>query len=167
MKAPPEKISPRWAIFFVGVFFGAVISWLFFMYNYGITEEQQVRNLVEMQEEIKNLKRDKETLFENTERLNKENKKNLTVQEIKIQLTNTNQYKLNKFTSLLLINDVKNDLSHLLTQDIRSVAMNKELLRRAIENKVYQKDDKRFKLEIQTIYFDTVLEITLKIRNVS
>ena len=167
MKAPPEKISPRWAIFFVGVFFGAVISWLFFIYNYGITEEQQVRNIVKMQKEIDDLRRYHTLLSENQERLNKENKKNLTIQEIKIQLTNTNQYKLNKFTSLLLENDVKNDLSHLITQDIRSVAMNKELLRRAIENKVYQKDDKRFKLEIQTIYFDTVLEITLKIRNVS
>ena len=167
MKAPPEKISPRWAIFFVGVFFGAVISWLFFMYNYGITEEQQVRNLAEMQGKIDDLKRYNEILTEDQKKLNIENQKNLTIQEIKIQITNTNQYKLNKFTSLLLINDVKNDLSHLLTQDIRSVAMNKELLRRAIENKVYQKDDKRFKLEIQTIYFDTVLEITLKIRNVS
>jgi hypothetical protein len=167
MRAPPEKISPRWAIFFVGVFFGAVISWLFFIYNYGITQEQQVRNLVKMQVEIDDLKREQEVLFENTERLNKENKKNLTVQEIKIQLINTKQYKINQFTSLLLVKDVKDDLSHLLTQDIRSVARNKELLRRAIENKVYQKDDKRYKLEIQTIYFDTVLEITLKIRNVS
>ncbi|MBP0724053.1 molybdenum cofactor biosynthesis protein MoaA [Bacillus sp. RG28] len=167
MKAPPENISPRWAIFFVGVFFGAVISWLFFIYNYGITEEQQVRNIVKMQKEIDDLNRHHALLSENQERLNKENKKNLTIQEIKIQITNTYQYKLNKFTALLLENDVKNDLSHLITQDIRSVAMNKELLRRAIENKVYEKDDKRYKLEIQTIYFDTVLEITLKIRTVS
>jgi len=167
MKAPPERISPRWSIFFVGVFFGAVISWLFFMYNYGITEEQQVRNLAEMQGQIDDLKRYNAVLTEDREKLNIENKKNLTVQEIEIRLTNTEQYKVNKFTSFQLIKDVKNDLSHLLTQDIRSVARNKELLRRAIENKVYQKDDKRFKLEIQTIYFDTVLEITLKIRIVS
>jgi low affinity Fe/Cu permease len=167
MKAPPEKVSPRWAIFFVGVFLGAVISWLFFIYNYGITEEQQVRNLAEMQGKIDDLKRYNEILTEDQKKLNIENQKNLTIQEIKILLTNTQQYKINQFTSYQLITDVKNDLSHLLTQDIRSVARNKELLRRAIENKVYQKDDKRFKLEIQTIYFDTVLEITVKIRIVS
>jgi protein subunit release factor A len=99
------------------------------------------------------------------ERMNKEKKRNLTVQDIKVTILNYKQYNINAFTNNQLVTDVKDDLSNLLTQDIKSVSQNRELLRRAIENKVYIKDDRRFKLEIDTIYFDTVLEITLKIKS--
>lgn len=165
MKAPPEKLSFGWAKFFVGVFFGSIISWLIFIYMHGVTQEQQVVLINKLNTQIKELETSKSQLIENQQRLNDENKKNLTVQGLKISIINSRQYKLSQFTTLLIVNDVKNDLSHLLTQDIRSVSRNRELLRRAIENKVYAKDDRRFKLEIDTIYFDTILEITLKIKS--
>lgn len=165
MKAPPERLSHAWAKFFVGIFFGFIISWLVFIYFYGVTEEEQVKQISELKMLNKDYLRDKNIFVENMERLNKENKRKLTVQDIKVSIINYNQYNLNKFTQHQLVEDVKNDLSHLLTQDIKSVSQNRELLRRAIENKVYIKDDRRFKLEIDTIYFDTVLEITLKIKN--
>lgn len=165
MKAPPERLSYGWAKFFAGIFFGAVISWMVFIYQYGITQEEQVKTINTLRDERNDLIRDKNILMENTAQLNEENKRKLTVQEIKITIINEKQYNLNKFTMFQLREDVKNDLSHLLTQDIRSVSRNRELLRRAIENKVYKKDDRRFRLEIDTIYFDTTLEITLKIRS--
>ncbi len=165
MKAPPEQLSFGWAKFFAGIFFGSVISWMVFIYQYGVTQEQQVKIINELKDKSNDLIRDKNILMESQERLNEENKRNLTVQEIKVRIINEKQYSLNKFTQFQLIEDVQNDLSHLLTQDIRSVSRNRELLRRAIENKVYKKDDRRFKLEVDTIYFDTTLEITLKIRS--
>ncbi|MFB7139860.1 sporulation membrane protein YtrI [Gottfriedia sp. NPDC056225] len=165
MKAPPERLSQAWAKFFVGIFFGFIISWLVFIYMYGVTEEEQVKQISELKMLNNEYLRDKNIFFENMERMNKENKRKLTVQEIKVTILNSKQYNLNEFTTLQLVNDVKNDLSNLLTQDIKSVSQNRELLRRAIENKVYIKDDRRFKLEIDTIYFDTVLEITLKIKS--
>jgi len=165
MKAPPERLSIGWAKFFVGIFFGFIISWLVFIYMYGVTEEEQVKQISELKMINKSLIRDKNILIESTERLNKENKRNLTVQEIQVTILNYKQYNLNEFTKLRLVDDVKNDLSHLLTQDIKSVSRNRELLRRAVENKVYIKDDRRFKLEVDTIYFDTILEITLKIKS--
>ncbi|KQL37946.1 hypothetical protein AN960_13310 [Bacillus sp. FJAT-25509] len=165
MKAPPEQLSHGWAKFFVGIFFGFIISWLVFIYFYGVTEEEQVKQISELKMLNKDYLRDKNIFFENMERMNKENKRKLTVQEIKVTILNYKQYNLNEFTNLQLVNDVKDDLSNLLTQDIKSVSQNRELLRRAIENKVYIKDDRRFKLEIDTIYFDTVLEITLKIKS--
>ncbi|MET3196419.1 sporulation membrane protein YtrI [Bacillus sp. OAE603] len=165
MKAPPEKLSFGWAKFFAGIFFGSIISWMVFIYMYGVTQEQQVKIINELKDERNDLIRDKNILMESQERLNEENKRNLTVQEIKVTIINEKQYSLNKFTRFQLIEDVQNDLSHLLTQDIRSVSRNRELLRRAIENKVYKKDDRRFKLLVDTIYFDTTLEITLKIRS--
>ncbi|MEH7348885.1 sporulation membrane protein YtrI [Gottfriedia acidiceleris] len=165
MKAPPEQLSHAWAKFFVGIFFGFIISWLVFIYFYGVTEEEQVKQISELKMLNKEYLRDKNIFFENMERMNKEKKRNLTVQEIKVTILNYKQYNLNEFTNLQLVNDVKDDLSNLLTQDIKSVSQNRELLRRAIENKVYIKDDRRFKLEIDTIYFDTVLEITLKIKS--
>jgi hypothetical protein len=164
MRAPPEKISFGWAKFFAGVFFGAVISWMVFIYMHGVTQEQQVKLISELKTEKNDLIRDNNILIENQERLNEENKRSLTVQEIKITILNAKQYNLNQFTKFQLVEDVQNDLSNLLTQDIKSVSRNRELLRRAIENKVYIKDDRRFKLEIDTIYFDTILEITLKIK---
>ncbi|WP_088013442.1 sporulation membrane protein YtrI [Gottfriedia acidiceleris] len=165
MKAPPERLSHAWSKFFVGIFFGFIISWLVFIYFYGVTEEEQVKQISELKMLNREYLRNKNIFVENIERLNKENKRKLTVQEIKVTILNYKQYNINDFTNHQLVSDVKDDLSNLLTQDIKSVSQNRELLRRAIENKVYIKDDRRFKLEIDTIYFDTVLEITLKIKS--
>ncbi|ODG90921.1 hypothetical protein BED47_09805 [Gottfriedia luciferensis] len=147
------------------MFFGFIISWLVFIYFYGVTEEEQVKQISELKMLNKQYLRDKNIFIENMERMNKEKKRNLTVQDIKVTILNYKQYNINAFTNNQLVTDVKDDLSNLLTQDIKSVSQNRELLRRAIENKVYIKDDRRFKLEIDTIYFDTVLEITLKIKS--
>lgn len=165
MKAPPERLSFGWAKFFVGVFCGSIISWMVFIYMHGITQEEQVKNIKKLTTEKNELISFNNILKENQARLNKENKRNLTVQEIIVTILDVKQHKLNKFTKFQLEQDVENDLSHLLTQDIKSVSRNRELLRRAIENKVYIKDDRRFKLKIDTIYFDTIIEITLKIES--
>jgi len=165
MKAPPERLSFGWAKFFAGIFFGSLISWFVFIYMHGVTQEHQIVLISNLKGEIIDLKKSNSTLIENHERLNEENKKNLIVQEIKVSILNAEQYNINKFTKHQVESAVVNDLNNLLTQDIKSVSQNRELLRRAIENKVYKKDDRRFKLEIDTIYFDTVLEITLKIKS--
>jgi hypothetical protein len=102
-------------------------------------------------------------LIDDVERLNEKNKEHLKIQDFKINIINYERYKLDSLTRHSLVDEVRKDLNHLIAKDIKSVAENKELLRKAIENKVYEFDEKKYKLTINSIYFDTTLEISLKI----
>jgi hypothetical protein len=102
-------------------------------------------------------------LIEDQKKQNEQNKRILTIQDIKITITNHDAYDLDGLAVHTLTTAVRNDLRELLTQDIQSVAKNKALLKKAIENKTYERDERQYRFKVDSIYFDTVLEISLKI----
>ncbi|PFS03675.1 molybdenum cofactor biosynthesis protein MoaA, partial [Bacillus cereus] len=83
---------------------------------------------------------------------------------IKIKIVNGNKYDLDKLTLENITTSIHNDLQHLLTKNIQSIAQNKELLKKAIENKVYTHYDRIYHFKVDTISFDTVLEISINIK---
>ncbi len=50
-----------------------------------------------------------------------------------------------------------------LTKNIQSIAKNKDLLKKVIENKTYKHYDRLYRFKVDTISFDTVLEISITI----
>jgi len=163
MRIPPLYQQPGWQRFFAGVFIGALISWFVFLFQYGVLQEQQVQMITKQQGTIKNLEDYRDTLIENEAKLNEENKKKLIIQDFKIDIINYKKFKLAPLTRHSLTDSVTKELNHLITMDIESVSKNKELLKKAIENKWYKIDDKNYKLQVYAVYFDTTLEISLKI----
>lgn len=154
--------KPNWQRFFAGIAVGAIISWLVFLVLYGTLQERQLQLIEEQNNRILDLEKKRKVLTEDINRLNEDNKNRLKIVDIKIKILNVNKFGLDSLIKHNLEKSVINDLNHLLNRDINSVSNNKELLRKAIENKVYEIDEKKYLLKIYSITFDTVLDITLK-----
>lgn len=163
MRIPPLYKTRTWQMFFAGAAIGGVLSWIIFLYMYGIYHEEQTSTIAKQQMKIQALEQDKHLLIEDQKKQNEQNKHILTIQDIKIIITNHDAYDLDGLAVHTLTTAVRNDLRELLTQDIQSVAKNKALLKKAIENKTYERDDRQYRFKVDSIYFDTVLEISLKI----
>ncbi|MFT4415156.1 sporulation membrane protein YtrI [Fredinandcohnia humi] len=164
MRVPPFYQKPGWQRFFAGVAVGALISWFVFLYQFGVLQEKQLQLLTTQQSEIKDLQDRNNTLIEDAKKLNESNKNKLKIQDFKVEFINQKKHDLGTLNLHILSDAVIKDLNHLIGKDIESVSINKELLRKAIENKQYTLDDKNYKLQIYAIYFDTTLEITLNIQ---
>ncbi|WP_090996579.1 sporulation membrane protein YtrI [Bacillus sp. 491mf] len=160
----PSSLSNRWKLFLGGAAVGGILSWIIFLYIYGVFQEEQTKTLETQEAQIKKLTEDLRVLTEDQKKENEENKNMLTIQEIEIEIVDYEKYNLNSLTVETLTTSIRDDLRHLLTQNIRSVANNKELLKKAIENKVYKYYDRVYRFEIETVSFDTTLTISVKIK---
>lgn len=163
MKVPTASTARRWYLFLGGAAVGGILSWIIFLYIYGVFQEEQTALIETQKIEIKELTNDLHILTEDRNKLNNENKKLLTIQEIKVEITNPEKFDLDSLTVESLTTSLQDDLRHLLTKHVHSVAKNKELLKKAIEHKVYNLYDRTYQFEVDTIYFDTTLEISVKI----
>lgn len=164
MRIPPLYKSRTWQTIFGGMAVGGIISWIIFLYIYGVFHEEQRALIWQQQNEITDLKRKNHILQEDQKAINEKTKKILTIQDVKIDIINHEQYDLDLLAVHSLSSDVKKDLQNLLTKSVQSVSENKELLLKAIENKTYTRDNVTYHFLVRSIYFDTVLEISLQIK---
>ncbi|PFZ06300.1 hypothetical protein COL60_21335 [Bacillus pseudomycoides] len=164
MRVPSAKIAKKWYLFLGGAAVGGILSWFIFLYIYGVFQEDYAKKIVFQETEITRLKKNLHVLTEDRTKLNEENKSLLTIQEIKIEIPNHDKYDLDRVTLENMITSLQEDLQHLVTKNVQSVAKNKELLIKAIENKVYKHYDRSYRFKIETISFDTVLEISINIK---
>ncbi|MFD0768319.1 sporulation membrane protein YtrI [Bacillus sp. CGMCC 1.60114] len=160
----PTFLPNRWKLFLGGAAVGGILSWIIFLYIYGVFQEEQTKTLEKQQAIIKKLTNDLHVLIEDQNKENEKNKKVLTIQEIEVEIVNHDKYNLDSLTVETLKTSIRDDLRHLLTQNIQSVANNKELLKKVIENKVYKYYDRVYRFEIETVSFDTTLEISVNIK---
>ncbi|MCP8967440.1 sporulation membrane protein YtrI [Ectobacillus ponti] len=163
MRIPPLYKTRTWQMFFVGAVIGGVISWLIFLYMYGVFQEEQTQLILQQKQKILELEQDKHLLIEDKNKLNENAKQELTIQDIQVEIVNHDQF--DSLTVHMLTAAVRDDLRPILTQSIQSVADNKSLLKKVIENKTYERDERRYRFKVDTIYFDTVLEISLRMVN--
>lgn len=160
----PSSLSNRWKLFLGGAAVGGILSWIIFLYIYGVFQEEQTKTLETQEAQIEKLTEDLRILTEDQKKENEKNKQLLTIQEIEIEIVNHEKYNVDTLTTETLKTSIRDDLRHLLTQDIQSVANNKELLKKVIENKVYKYYDRVYRFEIETVSFDTTLTISVKIK---
>jgi len=163
MRVPPYHQKPGWQRFFAGVVIGALISWFVFLFQFGILQDKQIQKISEQELEIADLKKSKEILIEDAKKLNEENKSKLKIQDFEIVFANRKKVELSSLDLHHMKTAVLEDLNSLIGQDIQSLSKNKELLFRTIENRLYEMDDKTYKLKIHTVFVDTTLEISLNI----
>lgn len=167
MRVPPYHQKPGWQRFFAGVIIGALISWFVFLFQFGILQDKQIQKISEQELEISDLKKSKEILIEDAKKLNEENKSKLKIQDFEIVFANRKKVELSSLDLHHMKTAVMEDLNSLIGQDIQSLSKNKELLFRTIENRLYEMDDKTYKLKIHTVFVDTTLEISLNIELVN
>ncbi|WP_332689815.1 sporulation membrane protein YtrI [Halalkalibacter lacteus] len=163
MRVPPIYERPTVKRFFAGMILGVLIGWVFFVYQYGQVYEGLVFRISEQEATIYDLRGDIEALLSEQDKLNEENQKKLTVQEIDIQFTNVRKLKLNQLTLLDLKQQALNELQDIKRKDIETVHNMRDLLISTIENKVFLVGDKRYQLEVEESHLFTTLHIYVKV----
>ncbi|WP_216828920.1 sporulation membrane protein YtrI [Alkalihalobacterium elongatum] len=166
MRVPPYYKRPGWQRFFAGVMIGIIIGWVFFVYEFGTINETLVSEIKKQQITIDSLKKDIETLRSVEKKLNEENEKRLTIQELEMYFTNEKQVKLSELTLYELKQKGLNELRFLKGKDIATVASTNELMIRTIENTEFQIGDSRYKLKVEQVYLYTTLKLYMKIQRV-
>ncbi len=165
MRIPPLYEKGSWQRFFAGAVCGGLISWILFVYMFGIFQDIQIKHISKQSLEIKDLKEDIAIFQEDYKRLNEENKKGLTLQEINVKLVNAEAYKFDKFREYQLEAEAREEISHLIAKEIKGIYESHELLVSAIENKVFTIDEKDYHLEVKGIFLIyTSLEIQVAMR---
>jgi hypothetical protein len=165
MRIPPYYEKGSWQRFLAGGVIGGIISWIIFAYMFGVYQDIQIKHITKQADEIRNLKADIEIWKEDYKKLNEENKKGITIQEIKVKLINADKYRFDSLRQLDLESKARNDISHLIAKEISTIYDDKELIIRAIENRSFTIDDKHYQLEVRSIFLlYTNLEIQVEMK---
>jgi hypothetical protein len=163
MRIPPYYKRPSWQRFFSGMAVGGAVSWVIFLYIYGVWQEKHIYKIRTQEETIKEMQNDIKIWQEEYKEINKRNIEQLTVQKINVKIINSEKYKLDTLGVFETEEAVKDDIGMMLAKDIDTVYKSKELIKKIIENKNIKLNDKRYKLHVQEMWFYTTLTINVEI----
>lgn len=162
MHIPLLYKQKNWQLIFVGLFFGSLIAYGVLMYMYGEMYEDLLEKNMALQSELNDVKKQNESLLETNEDLDEQTKQPVTVDDIKLTIRNKDELKLDTFTTHKLEELVKEEINHLIGQDINTISKSEELLTSAIENKTYRVDDFSYEFTIVKLTITTTIKITIK-----
>lgn len=163
MRVPELYKRPGWRCFFAGMMFGAIVSWLIFLFTYGTFQEKQVTLLRSQRHHMDSLKEQITLYREDLHKLNEDNKKRSLIQSVDVHLVNREQYKIPEPDTLKFEDQVKEDISEVITKDIESVYKTKELLKRTVENKEYTIREKAYRAKVTELTIYTKLSLEVRI----
>ncbi|WP_066369069.1 sporulation membrane protein YtrI [Neobacillus fumarioli] len=163
MRIPPYYRRPSWQRFFAGMAIGGAISWCMFLYINCVWQEKNAKLIRKQQQEIMDYKDDIKIWQEEYKAANKRNLEKITVQNINIKIANWEKYKLDEFSVFQTEDSVRDDIKMMLAKDIETVAKNKDLIKKIIENKPVKINEKRYKLKVKEMIIYTTLTIQLEI----
>lgn len=163
MRIPPYYKQAGWQRFFAGVILGMLIGWLFFLYQFGAVHEKLVVEIKKQQSVIKKHETNIEILQSDQKERNEENKKKLTVQDVKVYFKNEQAVKLNELTLHELRSAIENEIKSIKNTNIENVANSKDLLIQTIENKLFIINDKKLQVTVKELYLFTTLELYVEI----
>lgn len=142
---------------------GAIVSWLFFLFTYGTFQEEQVTLIEKQREHARDLKNQISIYQKDLHKLNEDNKQRLLIQSVDVKLINWEKYRIAQPDKMKFEEQVKDNISEVITKDIESVYKTKELLKRTIENKIYTINEKEFKAEVKELTIYTRLSVEIHI----
>jgi len=163
MHIPPFYKKSTWQRFFAGALIGGIISYGVFLYMYGAMFEEMLAQNREFQSEITDLENQNEALIQDKEELNENAEKVLKIENIEVTIENSEELRLDR----LLIHDleemVKQEVDHIIGQDLSVIGQSDMLLRSTIENKEYTIDDFRYELEVRLLTIWETTRITVEV----
>lgn len=164
MRVPSFYQNPDWQRFLSGVAVGAIISWGIFLFINGVWQEEHSKLIQKQEQEIQDLQEDIKIWQEEFKAHNKQNKQSLTVQDIKVRVTNGEKYNLDLLSIYEVEEAVLHDLSPLIAKDLETAYKSKDLLIRTIENKTITINSKRYQLKVKEMIIYTTLSIKLEMQ---
>lgn len=163
MRIPPYYQKASWQRFFSGMAIGGAISWVIFLYIYGVWQDRHYYEIRTQEDKIAELNNDIKIWQDEYKEINKRNIEQLTVQKINVKIINSEKYKLDTLSVFETEEAVKHDIGMMLAKDIDTVYKSKDLIKKIIENKTVKLNDKRYKLHVQEVVVYTTLTINLEI----
>lgn len=163
MRIPPLHNDKSWQRFFAGFILGMIFGWLFFLYHFGTVHEKLVMEINKQKTTIVSQENTIENLRKDQDEKNEQIQKSLTVQDITINFVNEKDIKLSELMLHEIRSNITAELEDLRNKNIETVRNSKELLIKAVENKGFLVNSKRFRLKIEQLIIDTSLEINVRI----
>ncbi|OIK11143.1 sporulation membrane protein YtrI [Bacillus sp. MUM 13] len=164
MRIPPLYRRPAWQRFFAGAVIGGVTSWLIFLYMFGVQQEKQITTLKAQQKMIHELKIKNAVWEHDLNKLNDETEQGLSIQDVKVTITNGETYGLDKLSVAEAEDALIEDLKSLIAKNVDTVFKGKMLLKKSIENKILEINKKRYALEVSEILFYSNMYIEIKLK---
>lgn len=163
LRIPELYKQKSWQILLVGISIGSIISWSLFLYFYGQLQDKQLIKIHELQAEVRSLKSDKEILIEDIKNSNKEKLDSMELQDIKIEILNSEKFHLTTFSEYKLAQQIRNEINSLLAKDIKGIEESMEIIINSIENNHYQIDKNNIKVKVTRFALTTTLKIKIEI----
>ncbi|NHM30583.1 sporulation membrane protein YtrI [Neobacillus terrae] len=164
MRIPPLYRSPAWQRLLAGMVIGGLISWVIFLYIFGVLQEDSKKKLEMQEETIRDLTGDIKIWQDEYKALNKKNIDLLKIQDISVRITNWENYKkygIDSFSVFELEDAIKEDIGMMKAKDLDTVFKSRDLLKKVIENRGVKFNDKRYRLEVKEIVIYTTLSIQI------
>lgn len=161
MHIPPYLRKKSWQRFFLGFATGAVIAYVLFIFMYGSMYERLFENNLSLQSKVSELESQNKALSEDKKAVDEENKERLTVERIEIVIANADKLQLDRLIIHQLDDMIKNEINHIIGNDIRTVAESVKLLQSTIQNKEFSIDDFTYYFEVETMTISNTVELTL------
>ncbi|WP_067730505.1 sporulation membrane protein YtrI [Oceanobacillus damuensis] len=161
MHVPPYHKQPTWQRFFAGAFFGAFVSYFILIYMYGTMYENLLAENMEMTSQINDLKDQNEALLQDKEDLSEKSREPLTVSTIIIRIAEAEgeSLKMDRLIELQLEEMIKEEINHLVGQEIAIISKSDRLLLSAIENRGFTIEDVTYYFEVKKLTISQELEV--------
>ncbi|MFC7393665.1 sporulation membrane protein YtrI [Scopulibacillus cellulosilyticus] len=161
MRIPPYYKIPSWQRFLSGVVVGMIIGFLFFILLYGLAQERQINKIREQATEIKSLQNDKKALLEDQDKENEELEKKLKVQDIQVNIQTSSRKNIDRIVRYELEEQISERLQSLIKNNIESVAVNKELIYKAVEDHPFTIDKNAYYFKVKSLVIYSVIEVNV------
>jgi len=162
MHIPPFYKKTTWQRFFAGTLIGGIIAYGVLLYMYGAMYEELLAQNRSFQSEITDLQNQNEALIEDREELDEMAEKVLTIDTVEVSIANSEELRLDR----LLIHDleemVKQEVNHIIGQDLSVIGQSDMLLVSTIENKEYTIDDFNYELDVKLLTIWETVRITVE-----
>ncbi len=165
MRIPPLYRQPVWQRFFAGAAVGGCISWLIFLFIFGIIQQKNSTIIERQAIRIKELNGYIQIWEEEYQELNKKNEEMLIVQEIDVKIQNFERYEIRDRQSIYEAEEsIKEDLKSLIAKDLTTAYKNKEIIKKTVENKRLNINEKQYRLIVNELYFYTTISLVLELK---
>lgn len=161
MHIPPYHKKPTWRHFFAGVFFGSIIGYLVVIYMYGTMYQDLLQENIALTSDVNELRTQNNALLQDREDQDEELNQPLTVSSIEITIEEPERLRMDLLIQDQLKSVIREEIDHLIGQDIATLDNADQLLYSTIENKGFELDDVTYYFTVQKIAITQVLKIVL------
>lgn len=161
MRIPPYYHSPVLRQLLACIITGGIVGFLVCLFLLGESEEHHLHKIREQDVIIQSLEKERTLLLKEQLENNQALEKKMTIQSILVHVTAKKPLLIDRLIKLELERQMTDELSSLINNDLSSVAENRDLIYKTIENHTFIINNVPYICRIQNliIYTDCVIDV--------